>query len=48
VMKRINRCENANIEIRNPKQYQNPNVRNSKKCGLVLSLSVFVIEISVI
>jgi len=31
LMKRINRCENTNIEIRNPKQYQNTNVRNSKQ-----------------
>jgi hypothetical protein len=23
--------ENPNIEIRNPKQYQNPNVQNSKQ-----------------
>jgi hypothetical protein len=30
-MKRINGCENTNIEIRNPKQYQNTNVRNSKQ-----------------
>jgi len=25
------KIENANIEIRNPKQYQNPNLQNSKQ-----------------
>ena len=29
--KRINLSENSNIEIQNPKQYQNLNVQNSKQ-----------------
>jgi len=32
---RNNSCENPNIEIRNPKQYQNPNVQNSKQTKAV-------------
>jgi len=48
--KRYNLCKNPNIEIRaklsagiNPKQYQKPNVRNSKESGLVMRSYVLVI-----
>ena len=40
--------QNSNIEIRNPKQYQNPNVQNSKQRRSGTVVFSFVIEISVI
>ena len=40
--------QNSNIEIRNPKQYQNPNVQNSKQKRDGIGICVSVIGIFVI
>jgi len=38
---------NSNIEIRNPKQYQNPNAQNSKQKRYGIGICVLVIDIFV-
>jgi len=40
--------ENPNIEIRNQKQCQNPNVLNSKQKRFLMGVSVLVIDILII
>ena len=40
--------QNSNIEIRNPKQYQNPNAQNSKQKRNGIGICVLVIDIFVI
>ena len=40
--------QNSNIEIRNPKQYQNPNAQNSKQKRDGIRICVLVIDIFVI
>jgi hypothetical protein len=37
--------QNSNIEIRNPKQYQNPNAQNSKQQRDAIGLFILVIRI---
>jgi hypothetical protein len=39
--------QNSNIEIRNPKQYQNPNAQNSKQKRDGIGICVLVIDIFV-